>query len=223
MGLVHAPSLLFLDEPSTGLDPQNRANLWEHILRMRRRSTPMTIVLTTHYLDEADSMAEPGGRRRPRRGDRRRHRRGAEGRPRRRPDRRSTVGRRATLAELADAGRAVARRAATSTVDGGELTASGSPTARGAARAARGRAPAPASPVASAPGAPADPRRRLPHPHRPQPARGRERQHPDTAARSTGPEGRSMSTACDADHSSRPAAGSRPQPRRANLVRDTAS
>ena len=50
--------LLFLDEPSTGLDPQNRANLWEHILRLRDRSTTMTIVLTTHYLDEADTMAE---------------------------------------------------------------------------------------------------------------------------------------------------------------------
>jgi ABC-2 type transport system ATP-binding protein len=58
MGLVHSPSLLFLDEPSTGLDPQNRANLWEHILQMRdAATTPMTIVLTTHYLDEADSMA----------------------------------------------------------------------------------------------------------------------------------------------------------------------
>jgi ABC-2 type transport system ATP-binding protein len=58
MGLVHSPSLLFLDEPSTGLDPQNRANLWQHILQMRETATtPMTIVLTTHYLDEADSMA----------------------------------------------------------------------------------------------------------------------------------------------------------------------
>jgi ABC-2 type transport system ATP-binding protein len=58
MGLVHSPSLLFLDEPSTGLDPQNRANLWEHILQMRDAAmTPMTIMLTTHYLDEADSMA----------------------------------------------------------------------------------------------------------------------------------------------------------------------
>ncbi|ACZ32137.1 ABC transporter related protein [Xylanimonas cellulosilytica DSM 15894] len=61
MGLVHSPSLLFLDEPSTGLDPHNRANLWEHILRMRTdrpAGDPMTIVLTTHYLDEADAMAE---------------------------------------------------------------------------------------------------------------------------------------------------------------------
>ena len=57
MGLVHAPPLLFLDEPSTGLDPQNRANLWDHVLRMRAEHD-MTIVLTTHYLDEADVMAE---------------------------------------------------------------------------------------------------------------------------------------------------------------------
>lgn len=59
VGLVHEPSLLFLDEPSTGLDPHNRANLWEHILRMRTAAAePMTIVLTTHYLDEADTFAE---------------------------------------------------------------------------------------------------------------------------------------------------------------------
>jgi ABC-2 type transport system ATP-binding protein len=57
IGLVHRPVLLFLDEPSTGLDPQSRANLWEHILRLRREHG-MTIVLTTHYLDEADAMAE---------------------------------------------------------------------------------------------------------------------------------------------------------------------
>ncbi|WP_456238652.1 ATP-binding cassette domain-containing protein [Plantactinospora sonchi] len=57
MGLVHRPPLLFLDEPSTGLDPQNRANLWDHVLRMRA-AADMTIVLTTHYMDEADSMAE---------------------------------------------------------------------------------------------------------------------------------------------------------------------
>ena len=57
MGLIHAPELLFLDEPSTGLDPQNRANLQEHILALRARHET-TILLTTHYLDEADSMAE---------------------------------------------------------------------------------------------------------------------------------------------------------------------
>ncbi|GAA4925189.1 ABC transporter ATP-binding protein [Actinoplanes utahensis] len=57
MGLIHAPDLLFLDEPSTGLDPQNRANLQEHIVRLRAEHGT-TIVMTTHYLEEADSMAE---------------------------------------------------------------------------------------------------------------------------------------------------------------------
>jgi ABC-2 type transport system ATP-binding protein len=57
LGLVHRPPLLFLDEPSTGLDPQSRANLWEHVLRLRAEHG-MTVFLTTHYLDEADTMAE---------------------------------------------------------------------------------------------------------------------------------------------------------------------
>ncbi|MBP2365892.1 ABC transporter ATP-binding protein [Pseudonocardia parietis] len=57
LGLIHSPRLLFLDEPSTGMDPQNRANLWDHILRIRAEHGT-TIVLTTHYLDEADAMAE---------------------------------------------------------------------------------------------------------------------------------------------------------------------
>lgn len=57
MGLVHEPRVLFLDEPTTGLDPHARANLWEHIQRIRRR-TGMTIVLTTHYLDEADALSD---------------------------------------------------------------------------------------------------------------------------------------------------------------------
>ena len=57
MGLVHQPRLLFLDEPTTGLDPQNRANLWGHIRKIRE-NTGMTVVVTTHYLDEADAMAQ---------------------------------------------------------------------------------------------------------------------------------------------------------------------
>lgn len=57
MGLIHAPELLFLDEPSTGLDPQNRANLQEHIRRLRAEHGT-TIVMTTHYLEEADQLAE---------------------------------------------------------------------------------------------------------------------------------------------------------------------
>jgi len=57
LGLMNHPPLLFLDEPTTGLDPHARANLWEHIMSMRERYG-MTMVLTTHYLDEADDMAE---------------------------------------------------------------------------------------------------------------------------------------------------------------------
>ncbi|MEE6296136.1 ATP-binding cassette domain-containing protein [Georgenia wangjunii] len=57
LGLIPAPQLLFLDEPSTGLDPQSRAHLWQHILSLRDRYE-MTLLLTTHYLDEADQFAE---------------------------------------------------------------------------------------------------------------------------------------------------------------------
>ncbi|WP_214466111.1 ATP-binding cassette domain-containing protein [Microbacterium flavescens] len=57
LGLMHAPPLIFLDEPSTGLDPQSRANLWQHILDLRRKYGT-TVFLTTHYLEEADRYAE---------------------------------------------------------------------------------------------------------------------------------------------------------------------
>jgi ABC-2 type transport system ATP-binding protein len=57
LGLVHRPDLLFLDEPSTGLDPASRAEIWQHILRLRQ-TYGTTLFLTTHYLEEADSMAE---------------------------------------------------------------------------------------------------------------------------------------------------------------------
>ncbi len=57
LGLMHAPTLLFLDEPSTGLDPQSRANLWDHILTLRAEHGT-TVFLTTHYLEEADRYAE---------------------------------------------------------------------------------------------------------------------------------------------------------------------
>lgn len=57
MGLIHRPELVFLDEPTTGLDPQSRANLLDHIRRLRREQD-VTIFLTTHYLDEADAVAE---------------------------------------------------------------------------------------------------------------------------------------------------------------------
>lgn len=57
LGLVNAPEVLFLDEPSTGLDPQNRANLQSQVERLHAE-TGNTIVLTTHYLEEADALAE---------------------------------------------------------------------------------------------------------------------------------------------------------------------
>ncbi|WP_410564613.1 ATP-binding cassette domain-containing protein [Amycolatopsis sp. cmx-4-61] len=57
LGLIHAPGLVFLDEPSTGLDPQSRANLWDHIRRLRAEQG-VTVFLTTHYLDEADALSD---------------------------------------------------------------------------------------------------------------------------------------------------------------------
>lgn len=57
IGLVNKPPLLFLDEPTTGLDPQNRSNLWDHIIDTRQE-TGMTVVFSTHYLEEADDAAD---------------------------------------------------------------------------------------------------------------------------------------------------------------------
>ncbi len=56
MGVMHNPPLVFLDEPTTGLDPTSRANFWEHIRRLRDEG--VTIFLTTHYLDESDSLCD---------------------------------------------------------------------------------------------------------------------------------------------------------------------
>lgn len=52
-GLVHDPKVLFLDEPTTGLDPQTRTNVWEYLRRLQKQKN-MTIFLTTHYMDEAE-------------------------------------------------------------------------------------------------------------------------------------------------------------------------
>lgn len=56
LGIMHRPEVLFLDEPTLGLDPQNRANLWGQLRALRERGT--TIVITTHYLDEADQLCD---------------------------------------------------------------------------------------------------------------------------------------------------------------------
>src|SRR5271169_1876476 len=54
-GLVHSPKILFLDEPTTGLDPVSRTNVWEMIQKIQGQSS-LTILLTTHYMDEADNL-----------------------------------------------------------------------------------------------------------------------------------------------------------------------
>jgi ABC-2 type transport system ATP-binding protein len=56
LGIVHRPQVLFLDEPTTGLDPQARARMWEEIQHLRELGT--TVFLTTHYLEEADALCD---------------------------------------------------------------------------------------------------------------------------------------------------------------------
>jgi|SRR3989344_5616506 len=56
LGVIHEPDIIFLDEPTTGLDPQSRARFWEEIRTIKDDGT--TIFLTTHYLDEADSLCD---------------------------------------------------------------------------------------------------------------------------------------------------------------------
>jgi ABC-2 type transport system ATP-binding protein len=57
LGLVHSPSVLFLDEPTTGLDPEARAAMWQELGELAGRER-LTILLTTHYLEEADQLAD---------------------------------------------------------------------------------------------------------------------------------------------------------------------
>jgi ABC-2 type transport system ATP-binding protein len=56
LGLVHRPRVLFLDEPTTGLDPESRAAMWDEIAALAA-TDQVTVLLTTHYLDEADKLA----------------------------------------------------------------------------------------------------------------------------------------------------------------------
>jgi ABC-2 type transport system ATP-binding protein len=56
IGLAHRPQLLFMDEPTTGLDPQSRARMWDEIQRLRGEGT--TVFITTHYMDEADALCD---------------------------------------------------------------------------------------------------------------------------------------------------------------------
>ncbi|MBM0228870.1 MULTISPECIES: ATP-binding cassette domain-containing protein [Micromonospora] len=56
LGIIHEPKIVFLDEPTTGLDPQSRAHMWDEIRRLR--ADGMTVFITTHYLDEADALCD---------------------------------------------------------------------------------------------------------------------------------------------------------------------
>jgi ABC-2 type transport system ATP-binding protein len=56
LGIIHGPKIVFLDEPTTGLDPQSRAHMWDEVRRLRAEG--MTVFLTTHYLDEADALCD---------------------------------------------------------------------------------------------------------------------------------------------------------------------
>jgi ABC-2 type transport system ATP-binding protein len=56
LGIIHGPRVVFLDEPTTGLDPQSRAHMWDEVRRLR--ADGMTVFLTTHYLDEADALCD---------------------------------------------------------------------------------------------------------------------------------------------------------------------
>lgn len=57
LGLVHRPRVLFLDEPTTGLDPEARVAMWDEVARLAQAES-LTILLTTHYLEEADQLAD---------------------------------------------------------------------------------------------------------------------------------------------------------------------
>lgn len=57
MGLVHEPAVLFLDEPTTGLDPETRSALWDDLSRLRKERQ-LAVLLTTHYLEEADRLCD---------------------------------------------------------------------------------------------------------------------------------------------------------------------
>jgi ABC-2 type transport system ATP-binding protein len=56
LGIIHEPRVVFLDEPTAGLDPQSRAHMWDEVRRLRAEG--MTVFLTTHYLDEADALCD---------------------------------------------------------------------------------------------------------------------------------------------------------------------
>ena len=175
------PRLVFLDEPTTGLDPQSRSNLWDHI-RGLREDLGTTVFLTTHYLDEADALCDriliiDHGRI------------VAEGTPDELKRRISgdvvTLQRRAAAARRRPRrARRACRASATSRSSGAVAAADRRPRRGGPARPAARRWTRPGITLAVDPARPADARRRVPHRDRPLAARGRAGTGaPGTAAR----------------------------------------
>ena len=166
-GLLHRPRVLFLDEPTVGLDPQTRTRIWDHVDELRE-ARGVTVFMTTHYLDEAEhcdriAIIDHG---------------------------RSSPGH---AAELKSRARRRPRRSSPATTDGARHVR----RARRACRHGAGRSPLPGrgrrptraplwlawtSPAYEVdPGHPAEPRRRLPPPHRPPHPRRTPRRPPMTA------------------------------------------
>ena len=171
MGLIHDPTLVFLDEPTTGLDPQARANLWDHIADLRAKRGA-TVFLTTHYLDEADALSRPDHDHRPGPDHRQRHRREPQGRGLRRPGR--PRGRRHRHGSPTPRARWSRSRDSVE-VDGRHVRGRVARAGRAVPGLLRELDRNGIDPRRDR-GAPAHPRRRLPHPDRPQPARRRDRE-----------------------------------------------
>ncbi|WP_345102586.1 ABC transporter ATP-binding protein, partial [Nocardioides kongjuensis] len=168
MALIPLAQPGFLDEPTTGLDPQARINLWQHIADLRAKEGA-TVFLTTHYHDEADALAVPDRDHRPGRDRRERHRRQPQGR------RRGTwsTSRSPPTSRSPSPATSSARSAPTSR-SRATTSAAGSPGRQGRPRPAARPGELRGRPGVDR-GRPPHPRRRLPHPHRPLAARRRGR------------------------------------------------